>query len=125
MLNRIEDEITTTWLPRFRERLGAGQDAEFGAVALSTEGVRCRRQVFPWQRVAGAECRVRNPAPGEREPGPGTWLHLYVREPGRSDDDDTGWPEVVIPSLDIDYMDVLIKLVNEQPTSYRADGGPG
>ena len=44
---------------------------------------------------------------------------MYVREPGRSDND-VAWPEVVIPSLEIDYMDVLIKLINEQPTSARA-----
>jgi hypothetical protein len=84
-LYRIEDEITRCWLPRFRARLAAGQSAEFGAVALSPEGVRYRRRVFPWQRVAGAEYKVRNPGPGEKKPGSGTRLHLYVREPGRSD----------------------------------------
>jgi hypothetical protein len=123
-LYRIEDEITGAWLPRFRARLGAGQDVEFGEVTLSPEGVRCRRQAFPWQRVAGAEYKVRNPAPGEKDPGTGTRLHLYVREPGRSDDDETAWPEVVIPSLEIDYADALIKLVSEQPTSYRATDKP-
>ncbi len=119
-LYRIEDEITRCWLPRFRARLTAGQSAEFGAVALSSEGVRHRRRVFPWQRVAGAEYKVRNPGTGEKKPGSGTRLHLYVREPGRSDSDGMAWPEVVIPSLEIDYMDVLIKLINEQPTSARA-----
>jgi hypothetical protein len=123
-LYRIEDEITGAWLPQFRARLGAGQDVEFGEVTLSPEGVRCRRQAFPWQRVAGAEYKVRNPAPGEKDPGTGTRLHLYVREPGRSDDDETAWPEVVIPSLEIDYADALIKLVSEQPTSYRATDKP-
>ena len=116
---RIEDKITWCWLPRFRARLTAGQSAEFGAVALLPEGVRYRRRAFPWQRVAGAEYKVRNPGPGEKKPGSGTRLHLYVREPGRSDND-VAWPEVVIPSLEIDYMDVLIKLINEQPTSARA-----
>ncbi len=120
-LYRIEDEITGSWLPQFRARLGAGQGVEFGAVALSPEGVRYRRQAFPWQRVAGAEYKVRNPAPGEKEPGTGTRLHLYVRETGPSDDE-VAWLEVVIPSLEIDYMDALIKLINEQPTSYRATG---
>ena len=46
-----------------------------------------------------------------------------VVEPGRSDGE-TAWPEVVIPTLEIDYVDVLIKLINEQPTSYRAADEP-
>jgi hypothetical protein len=100
-LCRMEDRITRCWLPRFRARLAAGQSAEFGAVALSSEGVRYRRRVFLWQRVA--EYKVRNPGPGRRSRDPGPRLYLYVREPGRSDND-VAWPEVVIPSLEIDYM---------------------
>jgi hypothetical protein len=112
-LYRAESEITAAVLPRFRTRLGAGETAGFGAVTLTPDGVRHEARVFPWESVAGAGFRVGNPDPGAKEPDTGTWLHLSLREPV-TDDDGTASTEVILPALDIDFMDALISLVNDQ-----------
>jgi hypothetical protein len=112
-LYRAEGEITAGVLPRFRTQLGAGETVEFGVVALSPDGVRCEGRVLPWESVAGAGFRVGNPDPGAKEPDTGTWLHLSLREPV-THDDGTASTEIVLPALDIDFMDAFISLVNDQ-----------
>ena len=123
-LYRAEGEITAAVLPRFRARLGAGESAEFGVVSLSPDGVRHAGRVFPWESVAGAGFRVGNPDPGAKEPDTGTWLHLSLREPV-AHDDGTASAEIVLPALDIEFMDALISLVNDQASWLAAQDQRG
>jgi hypothetical protein len=123
-LYRAEGEITAATLPRFRARLGAGETAGFGAVTLSPEGVRYEGRLFPWASVAGAGFRVGNPDPGAKEPDTGTWLHVSLREPVAGDDG-AEYREIVVPALEVDFMDALITLVNDQASWTAAQGQRG